>query len=234
MSLRRTALALTLWIPLAGCKSTAATPKPAGKPAPQAATQTDQPRPTSTPYAGDLSIFEYPDRAKKLEIDRVMTLLKIAPGKTVADIGAGSGWFTVRAAKRVGPKGLVYAEDINPEATRFIDDRAQKEHYANIQTVLGTPDDDKLPAASVDAVLLLKVYHEIARPIPFMEHLRASLRPGAHIGIIDRNGTGSGTDHGVPQATLEREMSEAGYQVVERYDFTKKDGQDYFLIFTVK
>ncbi len=190
------------------------------------------PRPTSTPYAGDLSIFEYPDRDKRLEIDRVMTLLKIAPGKTVADIGAGSGWFTVRAARRVGPAGTVFAEDINPEATKYIDERARKEKLANVRTVLGTPDNDKLPPASVDAVLLLKVYHEIAQPIPFMRGLRASLKPGARVGIIDRNG--SGTDHGLKQSIVETEMAEAGFKVVERYDFTKKDGQDYFLIFVAR
>src|ERR1700722_20090392 len=75
----------------------------------------DTPRPTSKPYSGDLSIFEYPDRDKKLQIDRVMDLLAINPGKTVADIGAGSGWFTVRAARRVTDKGTVIAEDINPK-----------------------------------------------------------------------------------------------------------------------
>jgi SAM-dependent methyltransferase len=193
--------------------------------------QVQQTRPTSTPYSGDLSIFEYPDRAKKLQIDRVMKLLKIAPGSAVADIGAGSGWFTVRAARRVGPKGVVFAQDISPEAVKFIDDRAKKESLANIRTVLGVPDDPKLPPASVDAVLLLKVYHEIATPIPFMVRLRGSLRPGALVGVIDRNGNGSGTDHGLPQATLEREMTEAGYRRVAQYDFTKADGQDYFVIF---
>jgi ubiquinone/menaquinone biosynthesis C-methylase UbiE len=194
--------------------------------------QSPQPqRETSTPYAGDLSIFEYPGRDKKLEIDRVMNLLKIAPGKAVADIGAGSGWFTVRAARRVGPTGVVLAEDINPDATKYIDQRARKENLGNIRTVLGTADDDRLPPQSVDAVLLLKVYHEIAHPVPFMQHLRGSLRPGARIGIIDRNGNGSGTDHGVHRDVVEREMAEAGYKVIGRYDFTKKDGQDYFLIF---
>jgi len=186
-------------------------------------------RPTSTPYAGDLSIFEYPDRDKKLQIDRVMKLLGIVPGKTVADIGAGSGWFTVRAARRVGPGGAVLAEDINPKATAFIDDRAKKEQLGNIHTVLGVPDDAKLPLGSVDAVLMLKVYHEIARPIPFMEKLRVSLKPGARVGIIDRNG--NGTDHGLQQAIVEKEMAEAGYRKVAKYDFTKADGQDYFLIF---
>ena len=189
-------------------------------------------RPTSTPYSGDLSIFEYPDRDKKLEIDRVMTLLGITPGKNVADIGAGSGWFTVRAARRVGAGGTVFAEDINPDAIQYIDRRAHKENLANVHTVLGTPDEAKLPAASVDAVLLLKVYHEIARPVPFMQELHAALRPGAKVGIIDRNG--NGTDHGLQQEVVEREMGEAGFRKVAKYDFTKKDGQDYFLIFEAR
>ncbi len=188
-------------------------------------------RPTSTPYSGDLSIFETPDRDKKLDINRVMDLLKITPGKTVADIGAGSGWFTVRASRRVGANGTVVAEDINPHAIQYIDDRAKKEQLANVRTLLGTPDDPKLAPASNDAVLLLKVYHEIAHPVPFMRDVRASLRPGARVGVIDRNGNGSGTDHGLPQPTLEREMTEAGFRKVAMYDFTKNDGQDYFVIF---
>jgi tRNA G46 methylase TrmB len=94
-------------------------------------------RPTSKPYAGDLSIFEYPDRDKKLQIDRVMDLLGITAGKRVADIGAGSGWFTVQAARRVGPPGAVIAEDINPQAIEHIGKRAVKENLPNVRTVLG-------------------------------------------------------------------------------------------------
>ncbi len=189
-------------------------------------------RPTSTPYAGDLSIFEYPERDKKLQIDRVMDLLGIRPGKSVVDIGAGSGWFTVRAARRVAPGGTVYAEDINAEAIKYIDQRAQKEKLGNVKTVLGAPDELKLPPGSVDAALMLKVYHEIAHPIPVMKELRAALRPGAKVGIIDRNG--SGTDHGLNLEIVVREMGEAGYRLEAKYDFTKADGQDYFLIFGVK
>lgn len=188
-------------------------------------------RATSTPYSGDLSIFEYPDRDKKLEIERVMDLLHITAGKTVADIGAGSGWFTVRAARRVGVTGSVLAEEINPEALRYIDERAKKENLSNVRTVRGAVDDAKLPAASVDAVLMLKVYHEIARPVPFMRALRNSLKPGARVGVIDRNGNGSGTDHGIKQDVVEQEMREAGFRKIAKYDFTKKDGQDYFVIF---
>ena len=189
-------------------------------------------RPTSAPYSGDLSIFEYPDRDKKLQIDRVMDLLGIQPGKNVADIGAGSGWFTVRAARRVGPQGVVFAEDINGQAIKYIDERAKKENLPNIKTVLGTPDDTSLPSGSVDALLMLKVYHEIAHPIPVMKRIHASLRTGARIGIIDRNG--NGTDHGLNRDIVVKEMGEAGYKLTAKYDFTKADGQDYFLIFVAK
>jgi ubiquinone/menaquinone biosynthesis C-methylase UbiE len=189
-------------------------------------------RATSTPYTGDLSIFDYPDRDKKLQIDRVMDLLGIAPGKNVADIGAGSGWFTVRASKRVGPTGAVLAEDINPLAIESIGKRAAKENLSNIRTVLGRPDDPMLPPESVDAALLLKVYHEIAHPVDFMKKLRLALHKGAKVGIIDKNGNGS--DHGVNHAVIEKEMGEAGFRLSQTYDFTKADGQDYFMIFVAK
>jgi predicted methyltransferase len=205
---------------------------PAGAQTGAAAKPDTMQRPTSTPYSGDLSIFEYPDRDKKLQIDRVMELLGITTGKNVADIGAGSGWFTVRAARRVGPTGAVIAEDINPQATEYIGKRVVKENLSNVRTVLGTPDDPKLPAGSVDAVLMLKVYHEIAHPVPTMKVLQRALRPGAKVGIIDRNG--NGTNHGLNHDVVVKEMGEAGYKLVGSYDFTKADGQDYFLIFQVQ
>jgi SAM-dependent methyltransferase len=215
--------------------SVACSGHPGRSQAASAPTQSQQAgRATSTPYAGDLSIFEYPDRDRKLQIDRVMKLLGIGKGKRVADIGAGSGWFTVRAARKVGVAGTVFAEDINPEAVKYIDQRAAKENLGNVRTVLGTTDDTKLAPDSVDAVLIMKTYHEFARPVPLMEGVRAALRPGARVGIIDRDGNGSGQDHGVPQATVVREMAAAGYVQVGAYDFTKADGQDYFLIFRAK
>ncbi len=124
-------------------------------------------RKTSVPYTGDLSVFDSPGRDKRLQVDRVMDILGITQGKTVADIGAGSGWFTVRAARRVGDAGVVYAEDINPESIRYVDERAQKEHLSNVKTILGKPDDPMLPPGGVDAVLLLKTYHEVAEPVAF-------------------------------------------------------------------
>ena len=193
--------------------------------------QSSDTRKTSTPYTGDLSIFDSPGREDRLQISRVMDILGIAPGKNVADIGAGSGWFTVRAAKRVGEAGMVYAVDINPESIRYIDDRLRKESLHNAQTILGREDDPLLPAKQIDAVLLLKTYHEVARPVPLLRNLSGALRPGAKVGIIDRNGNGE--NHGVDRRVVLKEAGEAGYALVASYDFVK-DGMDYFLVFTTK
>jgi FkbM family methyltransferase len=197
------------------------------------ATTTQQQRKTSTPYTGDLTIFDYPDRDQKLHISKVMDLLGIASGKSVADIGAGSGWFTVRAAQRVAPAGTVYAVDINPDAIQYIDDRAKKEKLNNIKTILGATGDPKLPPESVDAVLLLKTYHEVAQPMELMKNLRASLRPHARVGIVDRKGNGE--NHGVDKHVVIQEVESAGYELIEEHDeLVKDDKMDYFLIFAAK
>jgi ubiquinone/menaquinone biosynthesis C-methylase UbiE len=187
-------------------------------------------RKTSTPYTGDLSTFDSPGRDKRLQIDRVMQILGIVSGKNVADIGAGGGWFTVRAASRVGENGLVYAVDINPEAVHYIDERARKQKLQNVKTILSEPDNPMLPAQSVDAVLLLKTYHEVAHPVTLLQNLQSALRPGAKVGVIDRNGNGE--NHGVNSEVVIREAKQAGYSLVGQYDFVKADNVDYFLLFT--
>jgi ubiquinone/menaquinone biosynthesis C-methylase UbiE len=191
-----------------------------------------EPRKTSEPYTGDLSVFDSPGRDERLQINRVMDILGIAPGKSVADIGAGSGWFTVRAARRVGAGGVVYAVDINPEAVRYVGERAQKEQLQNVKTILSKADDPLLPASSIDAVLLLKTYHEVAQPVVLLQNLRTALRAGAKVGVIDRNGNGE--DHGVGRDVVIREAKEAGYELLKQYDFVKGDKMDYFLVFVAK
>jgi SAM-dependent methyltransferase len=188
-------------------------------------------RPTSEPYAGDLSIFENENRAKNLQIDRVMDVLKISEGKSVADIGAGSGWFTTRAAKRVGDKGKIFAVEINQEYIKHINERARKENYMNIQTVFGAEDNPNLPKSSVDAVLILKTYHEITEPVKVLRNLRQSLKSNALVGIIDKNGKGD--DHGINKEIVVEEAKRAGFVLVEEYDFVKSDGIDYFLVFRI-
>jgi ubiquinone/menaquinone biosynthesis C-methylase UbiE len=185
-------------------------------------------RKTSEPYTGDLTIFDSPGRDERLQINRVMDILGITAGKSVADIGAGSGWFTVRAARRVGDGGTVYAVDINPESIRYVEERAKNEKLNNVKTILGKADDPLLPAGAVDAILLLKTYHEVAEPVALLRNLRGALRPGAKVGIIDRNGNGE--DHGVGQEVVLREAAQAGYRLLKQYDFVKGDKMDYFLV----
>lgn len=205
-----------------------AQPAPPPAAAPQAVKDTID-RPTSDPYNGELSIFEYADRDRKLQIERVMDLLGIKAGTAVADIGAGSGWFTARAARRVGPEGTVYAVEINPQYVKHIEARAAKEKLSNVRAVLGKEDDPQLAPQSVDAVLILKTYHEIEQPIRVLTSLRRSMRTGARLGIIDRNGKGD--DHGVDRTAVVREAEQAGFALVEEHDFVKPDGMDYFLVF---
>src|SRR5437899_7371053 len=186
-------------------------------------------RPTSKPYTGELSIFEDPKRDEKLQPDRIMDHLGIKQGSNFADIGAGSGWFTVRAARRVGNSGIVYAEDINRDYLNYIENRSKRESLANIRVILGKEDDPLLPAKSVDAVLLLKTYHEVAQPIRLLKRTREAMRTGALLGIIDRNGKGD--DHGLDKEVVTKEAARAGFVLVNQYDFVKPDNVDYFLVF---
>ncbi len=218
MRLKRFGLVLALLLPIYGSAAQSQS---------DASPQTVH-RKTSTPYTGDLSIFDSPGRDQRLQINRVMDILGITPGKNVADIGAGSGWFTVRAAGRVGISGTVYAVDINPEAIRYVEARIRKEKLRNVRPILGKPDNPRLPT-KVDAVLLLKTYHEVADPVTLLRNLRSSLSAGAKVGVIDRNGDSE--NHGVAQDIVVQEASEAGYQLVEKDDFVK-DGMDYFLVFS--
>lgn len=212
-----------------GAASPAPTPTPAATPQKQA-DKID--RPTSEPYTGSLSQFEDPKRDEKLQPDRVMDVLGIKEGSNVADIGAGSGWFTVRAARRVGNKGAVYAVEINSEYLKYIEDRAKRENLPNIRTILGKEDDPLLPANTLDAVLLLKTYHEVGQPIRLLTRVREAMRAGAQLGIIDREGDPDG--HGIAKATVIEEAGRAGFALVGDHDFVKPDNVDYFLVFRAK
>jgi hypothetical protein len=98
-----------------------------------------------------------------------------------------------------------------------------------VKTILSKADDPLLPAGSVDAVLMLKTYHEVAQPVVLLRNLRGALRPGAKVGVIDRNGNGE--DHGVGRDVVIREAKEAGFELLKQYDFVKGDKMDYFLVF---
>ena len=159
------------------------------------------------------------------EADSVMSLLAIVAGMGVADIGAGSGYYAVRLSRRVGPSGRVYAEDITPAYLSDLRKRIGKDSinsrnrgndattFGNIDVILGTPDNPRLPQASVDRALLVHMYHEITQPYALLYNLFPALKPGSRVGVVDVDRPTS--SHGTPPALLKCEMSAAGYDQVE-------------------
>ncbi len=139
----------------------------------------------------DLGLLEPSDREEWSKPDLIMDDLSIADGSMVADLGAGGGWFTIHLARRVGPNGLVLAEDIQPLMIEVIGRRVQREGLSNVQTVLGTASDPKLPPGFLDAVLIADSYHEMddpARPeviLTLLSNVARSLKPQGRLGVVD-------------------------------------------------
>jgi ubiquinone/menaquinone biosynthesis C-methylase UbiE len=151
------------------------------------------------------------------EAERVMNLLGVRPGRALADIGAGSGYYTVRLARRVGPTGHVFAEDVVPEYLERLARRVANEGLAGSVTVVrGEPHDPRLPAGSVDIALLVHMYHEVQQPYGLLWNLRPALKPAAKVGIIDaRKQTAA---HGTPPDLLRCELGAVGYRQTAFYN----------------
>ncbi len=119
---------------------------------------------------------------------RALTILQVAAGSTVADIGAGSGYFTERLARLVGPSGRVYANDIQPGMLDLLRRRLNRERIANVTLILGEPADPKLPAATLDLALMVDVYHELGDPQTMLANIRKALKPGGRLALIEYKG----------------------------------------------
>jgi ubiquinone/menaquinone biosynthesis C-methylase UbiE len=146
-----------------------------------------------------------------------MNLLGVVPGLAVADIGAGSGYYTVRLARRVGPKGHVFAEDVVPDYLDKLARRVAGESLAgSVSLVRGDPHDPRLPPGSVDLALLVHMYHEVAQPYGLLWNLRPALRIGGRVAVIDaRKQT---AQHGTPPDLLRCEFAAVGYRETAFYD----------------
>ncbi|MFC6788798.1 class I SAM-dependent methyltransferase [Methylobacterium komagatae] len=142
------------------------------------------------------------------EFEAVAKAMKIGPGETVADIGAGSGYYVVRLSPRVGPSGKVLAEDVTPAYLASLERRVKG--LGNVTVVRGEPHDPRLPPASVDAVVLVHMYHEITQPFGLLYNLAPAMRPGGRVGILDANDIPS--RHGTPPALLRCELAAVGYR----------------------
>lgn len=152
-------------------------------------------------------------RDRLQEADQIMDAADVRPGMTIADIGAGEGYYTVRLARRVGKEGRVLAEDIMPEIIDALGHRVNRENWTNVSVKLGTPDDPKLPAASFDRIFMVHMYHEITEPYAFLWRLYPALKPDGQIIVVDANRLTR--NHGTPPPQLKCEFEAVGYRQIE-------------------
>jgi ubiquinone/menaquinone biosynthesis C-methylase UbiE len=182
-------------------------------------------RPVASIVSSRWSTEEARDRVN--EAGRVMKLADIKPGMTVADIGAGEGYYTVRLSRAVGKEGRVVGQDIMPAVRDGLAERVARERLANVSVRLGEPADPKLPANSFDRVMMVHMYHEIEQPYEFLWRLRPSLKPGGLVVIVDADRPTQ--NHGTPPALLRCEFAATGY---EQAGFTAMPGAGgYFATF---
>ncbi|HEV8346379.1 MAG TPA: class I SAM-dependent methyltransferase [Vicinamibacterales bacterium] len=178
--------------------------------------------------------LERNERVDEEEPDIALDALKIPKGASVADVGAGSGYMTVRLAKRVGPTGTVYANDLQPQMLEMLRRRLEKEKITNVTLVQGTVDDPKLPPASVDLELMVDVYHELSQPQAMLRALRQALKPGGRLVLLEYRKE----DPSIP-IRLEHKMTVAEAKMeleAEGFTLSKVDEslpRQHILIFTV-
>jgi predicted methyltransferase len=170
----------------------------------------------------------------------VMDALAIRAGSAVADVGCGSGYFTFKLAQRVGPQGEVYAEDIDGEAVAGIRRRAEAEALTQVRPIVGVADDPRLPAASLDAILVVNSYHEWREYSKMLQHLSAALKPGGLLAIIDgvaepgKSRAEYYSRHRMPEGSVREDAAREGFRFVRKEPgFLRPDQKKdfYFLIF---
>jgi predicted methyltransferase len=177
--------------------------------------------------ARDLGLLEAPDRDQWQKPELIMDALGIADGSVVADLGAAGGWFTLRLARRVGPNGRVYAEDIQPLMIEAIAQRMQNENLLNVTAIVGTASDPRLPPG-LDAAIISDAYHEMDDPadptlvVTLLRNIARSLKPQGRLGIVDwtpgSGGPGPAADQRVDPNTIIQAARAAGLQLMARED----------------
>jgi ubiquinone/menaquinone biosynthesis C-methylase UbiE len=183
----------------------------------------------------NLGLLEGPDRDAYQRPDQIMDALQIGEGSVVADLGAGGGWFTVRLARRVGPNGRVYAEDIQSQMIDAIKRRMQREALTWVHTVLGSPVDPHLPPASLDAALIVDAYYEVEHPVTLLKNVARALKPTGLIGIVnytkDGGGPGPPMDERVDPEKVIADAQAAGLELRKRETFLR---YQYMLTFGLR
>jgi ubiquinone/menaquinone biosynthesis C-methylase UbiE len=181
----------------------------------------------------DLGLLEGPDRDAWQRPDQIMDELGIAEGSVVADLGAGGGWFTIRLARRVGPNGVVYAEDVQHEMIEAMRRRVERLGLRDrVRFILGKELDPELPAGALDAALIVGTYPEMKQPVTLLRNLARSLKPGGRIGVVDftKEGGGPGPpmEERVDPERVIADFKSAGLRLTSRPNFLR---YQYMLVF---
>ena len=162
------------------------------------------------------------------EAGEIARLLELKPGMTVGDIGAGAGYHTVRLSRLLGPTGSVVAEDVTRDYLMELARRVEMLKLTNVKLALGEPQDPRLPASSLDAAILVHMYHEIAQPYAFLYNLAPALKPGARVGIVDLERPTA--EHGTPIELLRCELAAVGYREIATHQLAGDGG--YLAVFS--
>jgi ubiquinone/menaquinone biosynthesis C-methylase UbiE len=167
--------------------------------------------------------LDRPEREAEEQPEQALDALKIRTGMTVADVGAGTGYMALRMARRVGPSGKVYANDLQPEMLQKLRARSQREKLSNVETVQGTEADPKLPPNAIDLVLLVDVYHEFSQPEAMLDKIRQSLKPDGRLVLLEYRKEDPAVsiriEHKMSVAEVKTEVEAQGYkldQVIEK------------------
>ncbi|MCG6924737.1 MAG: class I SAM-dependent methyltransferase [Acidobacteria bacterium] len=184
--------------------------------------------------AAYMAALDDPARDEYQKPDEVVRTLALREGETVADIGSGTGYFTLRLARAVGESGRVYAVDVSPDMVRHLNRRLRDEGVRNVVTVLCEPDDPLLPDASVDRFVIVDVWHHIEGHPAYLEKLKRMLRPGGQVVHIDfqkrDTPVGPPTSEKIARSDLVEEMEAAGFRLSAEHDFLP---YQYFLVFVL-
>ena len=167
----------------------------------------------------DLGLLESPDRAAWQKPEQIMDVLHVADGSKVADIGAGAGWFTIHLARRVGPNGIVYSQDVQREMLEAITRRVEREGLQNVQTTRGEGSNPHLPVAGLDAIVVVDAYQEVEDRVTFLKNLARALKPNGLIGVVNwkpgRGGPGPTENVRVDKASVTADVRAAQLRIVD-------------------
>ena len=165
--------------------------------------------------------YNNPSRDNLEQPEKVMEVTGVKPGMVIGEIGAGRGYFTFWLARGVGEKGKVYANDIDGSALASIERTSAEAKVTNIETVLGTVEDPRLPEGALDMVFMVNAFHDLERPVELLAHLLPALKPGATVVIMDRDPARAGDRHFLPREKVEEIVGRSVFELVRTETFLR-------------